>query len=952
MHFYYILISIKRIFLVIKMYPIHRFMPFVCALLFVFINLPAIGQDINESASEPVGSDGIGTTTITPEVPLAMNPFDSLQKATGVDITADSFDLIGDNIVAEGNLKLRKGDMLLYADKGVVNYTTKTAEVAGNVKMYSLVHMRKELEYWELSQLEKDPNLKIKIVGTLMTASGRQKIVADIIYQNMSWQGKKAIGNLNTGVWEFGRFASYVGGFACLGKSGTKYPDGKFIINEAEVSSCPDLVDGHSIFSLKSAKVVAYPPHYNDRKERMMQTNYSLYPQGGDSNARDYNDTNDEYTAWMYNNLIYVGDIPVFWLPAVYKPRLKDLQNWTIQVGGDSAWGAFVNLTNHWQIYDTDDVSLSLTNMLDFYSQRGVGVGAQAMLETADTKTEIFSYLIPDADPTYNYPSYSRFGQLTPWNVRYDVDVKNLTHLTDNVDFRGRFAKLSDMYFLYAFFNNIALVDPQPATYANLNYEHERFAVSLTARPRPNNFYSVIQQLPTLQLTVPRQEVWKNIHYQADSSIGFNWMTWRNFQYSRSNAPSYTVPGAFQQYGNGVDPANYYSGRFDTTHFAYYPVNLDWVNFLPRAGLKFTAYTNSTSQAVTQNDLNNMLTVQEPESVSDVNVVNYDNDGGWKARFIGEIGASASTKFHRNWSDTKNAFLELDGLRHVIQPYIDYTWISPPTVSRDNLYYFDDVDRITAQNFMRFGVQNRLQTRRGSWANSNIYTWAENETYFDVLFANTENNNTYWNGAQQQYNGLSNFGDFGHRMRLNATDKLTLDFDILFNAQKLTSELSPWPFQAIDKSSLSMTYKLADGWSFTPSWYFGREGMTEGQYSMGSSFTRLQAGSVFLRRFVSTNNLQATLNFKINDRTTGTLSTNYQFQQSLMPGTSLSIARQLPCNLVLLLSATARQQRNDSGSGTNMQVNFGASLAFTASPNYAIQPRDSLLPSSITRMTN
>ena len=49
-----------------------------------------------------------------------------------------------------------------------------------------------------------------------------------------------------------------------------------------------------------------------------------------------------------------------------------------------------------------------------------------------------------------------------------------------------------------------------------------------------------------------------------------------------------------------------------------------------------------------------------------------------------------------------------------MRPFINYTYIPKPTEDRDHLYYFDDIDRIDEQNFMRFGVENRLQTRSGN----------------------------------------------------------------------------------------------------------------------------------------------------------------------------------------------------------------------------------------------
>lgn len=66
----------------------------------------------------------------------------------------------------------------------------------------------------------------------------------------------------------------------------------------------------------------------------------------------------------------------------------------------------------------------------------------------------------------------------------------------------------------------------------------------------------------------------------------------------------------------------------------------------------------------------------------------------------GEIGVEASTKIYNSWQDVRSSFLALDGLRHVIRPYINYTLIPKPNVKRDHLYYFDDIDRIDEQHFI------------------------------------------------------------------------------------------------------------------------------------------------------------------------------------------------------------------------------------------------------------
>ena len=889
--------------------------------------------------------DSMGTGNAIPTIPdVSMNPFDTIKQKTGADASADSFEIIGDNLVAKGNISLRKGNLLLYSDMVVINNTTKNIELSGNVKFYNIIHTRLELEYWELRTMERDPDVEMKIVGTIMTTTGRQKIVVDVMRKAMSWSGNKAIGNLESGIFKFGKYVANIGGYTAIGESATRTPDGKIVIQDAETSPDLNFAEGHSVFSIKSSKIVAYPSSATDKRTRIMQDEYSRTAHYSDMESSGWGD--DDYNIWGYNNLFYIGNVPVFWLPVFYKPAMGDIGNWTFSAGNDTAWGYFANTTNHWNIIDNDKTQLSLSNMIDYYSLRGLGLGNQTILNTENTRTELFAYGIADKAPNTNYPSFSRFGQMKSGDVRYDITLTNMSHIADNLDFRGQFAKLSDLYFLYNFFDPIALINPQPATYGNFEYNHEHFDLGFTVRPRTNSFYSVVETLPELSLNVPRQELFKGINYQGTTTLGYKSMKWRDFKISRAEAGL----------GNGVDIEDYDSGRFDTLHFAYYPLKLDWLNVTPRGGIRFTGYTRSSSQAISANDLDNMLQVQQPESRSDANIVNYDSDGGAKGRFVGELGIELNTKISRSWNKVKNAYWDLDGLRHTMQPYVNYTYIPEPTVNRDNLYYFDDIDRISEENFARIGLQNRLQTRRGSWKDSQTYTWASMETYIDVL-AGGKNDEYYFQGGNKnnspqrpsEYGGIQQLGDIGHIMTFNASEAMSFNFQFLLDGQRLST--GDWE-RSINKLSASGSYKLAEGWDVNGGWYYGTDGYSQGPFSMGSTFTRLQAGSVFQRIFTASNNVNGGLNYKINDRTLGTVSFDYDFEQNLMPGVTFSITRQLPAGLELLLDATVRDQPETSGVGKHQEFRWSVNIGFSSSPNFIIQPRESLLPQSISRLAN
>ncbi len=840
---------------------------------------------------------------------------DTMNTMEGVTAKADSFEVIGDNMIAYGNIFVRKDDLIVYADKAIFNNTNKMLEITGNVRFIKMVRSRQEIEYWDLKKLEKDPNIKIKVVGTVMTTTGRQMLVVDTIRESLSWQGDRAIGSLTTGIFHLGAFQADLGGWIVAADGALRKANGELVIHDAEMSPCPSFMEGHSLYSVESKTVEAFPS--GDQPSNLTGVNKDASP-----------DVNN-YHFWAYNNILYIGELPVLWLPVLYKPPKQALGTWGITGGNSSAYGTYVQTTNDWTLIDTPDLKIGTTNMLDYFSKRGFGFGNATTVSTPNSKTETFAYMIDDYDANYSLPeagngySKSRYSPLSP--TRYDVDIKNMTHITDRLDFRGRFNSLSDIYFLNDYYSNLFYTDPEPATYADLSYQFDRAALDLTFRPQINQWSPTVEQLPTLQLTIPRQEIWNNFYYQGQSSVGYYDMQWGQFRNSRAS----------MGLGNGVEPADYDAGRFDTVNFLYYPLNLKNFNLIPRAGFRFTGYSNSSSIPISDEQLNANISVEAPEQNSNATVVNYNNKGGAAGRFIPEFGLNLNTKISRSWDDIKNAFWDINGIRHVAQPYVDYTYLTPMGTDRKYLYYFDDIDRIDTQNFMRFGVDNRLQTRRGGWKSSQSYTWASMSNYLDLLF-NTDSRINEPNGS------IKNLGDFGNIINITPTEDLSFNLTALIDGGRLFSgtDLN----NCVSTANIGGTWTFADGWSINPNWAYTSEDNSNPTYSMGSMMEQVESGTYFQRKFTASSYLNTNLNFKINDRTAGVISVSRDFDSNMWPDVGITLTRDLPCCLQLVLNASISQSEENDRSGIQEEHNISASLQFTSTPTYEISPRESLIP--------
>ena len=94
-------------------------------------------------------------------------------------------------------------------------------------------------------------------------------------------------------------------------------------------------------------------------------------------------------------------------------------------------------------------------------------------------------------------------------------------------------------------------------------------------------------------------------------------------------------------------------------------------------------------------------------------------------RGVFNTGAEVSFKASRVWQGAQSEFLDVDGLRHIIEPSMNYVYIPRPNVLPSQVPQFDyeltnslrllpidfpdynAIDSINAENTIRFGLNNR-----------------------------------------------------------------------------------------------------------------------------------------------------------------------------------------------------------------------------------------------------
>jgi LPS-assembly protein len=127
-------------------------------------------------------------------------------------------------------------------------------------------------------------------------------------------------------------------------------------------------------------------------------------------------------------------------------------------------------------------------------------------------------------------------------------------------------------------------------------------------------------------------------------------------------------------------------------------------------------------------------------------------------RSVFDTGAEASFKISRKWEDVQSRALGLDGLMHVIQPFMDFSYVKEDGPNPLSILQFDrfepstqlraidfpqftTIDSIADWTVWRVGLRNRLETRR----DDSTMTWFELDSFFDVNFNNPYDRTNYSN---------------------------------------------------------------------------------------------------------------------------------------------------------------------------------------------------------------
>ena len=401
--------------------------------------------------------------------------------------------------------------------------------------------------------------------------------------------------------------------------------------------------------------------------------------------------------AW--NAVLFAEGVPVFYFP-YYKRSLGAHPNQlNFTTGYRSSYGPFLLSTYSWWLNDTVDGAVHL----DYRGMRGVGIGPDVNLHLNRWGNAEFKYYyLRDTDSGYsldtnNFPNLS--GPI-PENRQRVYFGWQATPAT-NLNLKALVNYQTDPLVEHDFFEGAYVQNPQPNTFVEANKYSDNWNLEVLTTPRVNNFFDQVERLPEAKLTGWRQQVLNTpVYYESESSAGY----YRQSLAETNNSLFYTTNGPNFDYA---------AGRADTFQQLLLPTTLfGWLNVTPRAGGRLTYYSDETGPAGTNSST---------------------------FRRVFNTGVDVSFKASQLWTDATNSLLDMNGLRHIVEPSVSYAYVPSPSTQPAQLPQFDsaspslvllpvqfpnynNIDSIDSENVIRFGLRNTLQTMRKGQI-ENLLSW-------------------------------------------------------------------------------------------------------------------------------------------------------------------------------------------------------------------------------------
>jgi lipopolysaccharide assembly outer membrane protein LptD (OstA) len=349
-------------------------------------------------------------------------------------------------------------------------------------------------------------------------------------------------------------------------------------------------------------------------------------------------------------------DLPLMYMP-VYTQELTDSRpRFMIAPGHKSDLGEYI--LGSWRYYLNENAKGLLH--LDWYQKRGWAEGVDLNYDT-----KLFGL----GNAKYYRVSDSGFNTNSS-NIAVPLN-EGQTKERSRIELRHRwdsatdhlvldYFRSSDVLFRHDFFYNEYERETNPQSFFSWSHVFPMATLSFLEQPRVNKFDTMLEKLPEIRLETINQKISQTSFYFKSTTIASN------------------LYNATANIGNTASVS-----RVDTSNQLSYVYRLMGLDFNPFVGHQDTYYSRGSTE---------------------------------KSALFREMfftGMNVSTKLFKVYDVHSNVMhLDIDKLRHIVTPSIQYRYQPEPSIQISRLQQFDTTDSLDRENMVTFGLENRLQTKR------------------------------------------------------------------------------------------------------------------------------------------------------------------------------------------------------------------------------------------------
>lgn len=562
----------------------------------------------------------------------------------------------------------------------------------------------------------------VDTTGQIVTARGN----IELHYGTMVWRGNEVTYNFKTGEGDFGEFTLESPPFVITAEDSRRVSETEVELTGVMMTTC-ELDD----------------PEYSIRASRASVASNRVV------RAR--------------NVRFHLGPVPFFWLPYL-KADTRDFARFEVTPGYSSDMGAFL-LAAYRQPLDETWTS---TTHVDVRTRRGLALGEDLGWKDpdgTDYQGELKLYYAQDNHPWRGEKQrQEREGDIE--ESRYRVRLQDRHNLTDRDYTIATVNYLSDPWLLKDFFDDEYQNNVQPENRLTLTHRGDWYSAGVDLNMRLNDFFGNVNRLPEAFFDVNRIQVGNTpLYYEGENTASF----------------------LQRVFPDGSTKEDYDLFRVDTKHMLYWPTRtMGFLSVVPRGGYRGTYY----SKTLKRETVTNVVAVTDSETGEVTGVTNqvetllHDDDAVWRS--LPEFGAEASFKAFGELMRGATGIEEDRDLRHVFEPYADYTWRAEPNALPEELWQFDSIDQLDERNVVTVGMRNYLQTRRNERTHNLLYldTYAvfnldtdEGEDTLESVNAKAELKPwswLMWNFDGRYTTEAEEIDQFNTQVKIKATDLFTL----------------------------------------------------------------------------------------------------------------------------------------------------------------------------------